>query len=385
MSEPDSASPRQPPTIDLKAEEVGGQGSPGRAKSYAIGIAIGAAAVGALAAALWITGFAQVHDAAISQTATASSTTPSTAPNAAPGAESAKGPDTTEISTRLDKIQEALATPRSDEALANRMTAAEAQTKSLGDTIAALTRRVDDVATASQTALAQATAVAAAGDAAKRAAQGGVTRSDLDALTSRIAALEGAVKALSADVAQRISSADDRATRVTVAAEALRAAVERGSGYRAELAAVKALGGDPASTDALGPFAADGVPSSLSLGRELTALLPAVQRAAEPPANDASFIDRLENHARNLIHVTPLDAPAMPVGDDRASATTRLAADAARGDLAAAITEIAHLPDAARALGDGWVKKAQAREAAVAASRRIAADALAALSKPVSQ
>ena len=45
MSEPDSAPPRQPPTIDLKAEEVGGQGSPGRAKSYAIGIAIGAAAV----------------------------------------------------------------------------------------------------------------------------------------------------------------------------------------------------------------------------------------------------------------------------------------------------------------------------------------------------
>ncbi len=378
MSEPDSAPPRQPPTIDLKAEEVGGQGSPGRGRSYAIGIAIGAAAVAALAAALWITGFAQVHDAAIPQTATVSSATP----NTAPGAEGAKGPDTTEISARLDKIQDALATPRSDEALANRMTAAEAQTKSLGDTIAALTRRVDDVATASQAALAQA---AAAADAAKRAAQGGVTRSDLDALTSRIAALEGAVKTLSADVAQRISSADDRATRATVAAEALRAAVERGSAFRAELAAVKSLGGNPAAADALEPFAADGLPSSMALGRELAALLPAMQRAAEPPANESSFISRLENHARNLIHVTPLDAPAMPAGDDRASAIGRLAADAARGDLAAATAEIAHLPDAARALADGWVKKAQAREAAIAASRRIAADALAALSKPVSQ
>jgi hypothetical protein len=393
MSEPDSAPPRQPPTIDLKAEEVGGQGSPGRAKSYAIGIAIGAAAVGALAAALWITGFAQIHDTATSQTATAPSTTPSTtpstapsvAPNAAPGAESAKGPDTAEISARLDKIQETLATPRSDEALANRMTTVEAQTKSLGDTIAALTRRVDDIATASQSALAQVTAATAAADAAKRAAETGVTRSDVDAMTSRIAAFESAVKALSADVAQRTSSADDRATRATVAAEALRAAVERGSGFRAELAAVKSLGGDPAVTEALEPFAADGIPSSVSLGRELTALLPAMQRAAEPPSNDGSFIGRLENHARNLVHVMPLDAPAIPAGDDRASAIARLGADAARGNLAAAIAEIAQLPDAARALADGWVKKAQAREAAVAASRRIAADALAALSKPVSQ
>ena len=40
--------------------------------------------------------------------------------------------------------------------------------------------------------------------------------------------------------------------------------------------------------------------------------------------------------------------------------------------------------EAARSLADGWVKKAEARDAALAASRRIAADALAALSKPVS-
>ena len=63
----------------------------------------------------------------------------------------------------------------------------------------------------------------------------------------------------------------------------------------------------------------------------------------------------------------------------------RIGADAAHGDLPAALTDIGRLPEAARSLADGWVKKAEARDAALAASRRIAADALAVLSKPVSQ
>jgi beta-N-acetylhexosaminidase len=57
----------------------------------------------------------------------------------------------------------------------------------------------------------------------------------------------------------------------------------------------------------------------------------------------------------------------------------------AHGDLTAALAGIGRLPEAARSLADGWVKKAETRDAALAASRRIAADALAVLSKPVSQ
>jgi hypothetical protein len=390
MSEPDStpSTPRPPPpTIDLTAEEIGGPKASGRAFPYVIGIAVGAVAVAALGAVLWAAGLFPAHQTANSQ-----------------------GGDSTDISSRLDKIQQALAAPRNDEVLTNRIAAAEAQSKALADTVAALTRRVDDVAAASQNALTQVTAAAAAADAAKTVAQAAATRSDVETLTGRIAALEGAVKSLSADVtqktstadgriaalesvvksltadvAQRTSSADDRATRATVAAEALRAAVERGAGFRAELAAVKLLGGDPAATTALEPFAADGVPSAASLGRELTALLPAMQRAAEPQSTGGSFFGRLENHARNLVHVTPLDGTAAPPGDNPAPAIARIGADAAHGDLAAAVTDIGRLPEAARSLADGWVKKVEARDAALAASRRIAADALAVLSKPVSQ
>jgi hypothetical protein len=63
----------------------------------------------------------------------------------------------------------------------------------------------------------------------------------------------------------------------------------------------------------------------------------------------------------------------------------RINGDAARGDIAAALTDVARLPDPARALAASWVKQAQAREAAVAASQRIAADALVTLAKPAAQ
>ena len=68
-------------------------------------------------------------------------------------------------------------------------------------------------------------------------------------------------------------------TRLAVAAEALRAAVERGAPFQAELAAVKALGADAKATAQLEPFAAQGLTSAAELGRELTALMPALYRA----------------------------------------------------------------------------------------------------------
>ena len=400
MSEPDSTQRRRPPTIDLTATEVEAGRSdaaakaaaepepakdraaagptrpsrPGllaRARPYAIGVLGGAAAVAAIAAGLWVAGIVPALP-------------PTNA--AAPNLQDGKSADTGEISARLDKIQKALQSPRGDEALAARLTAAETQTKSLGEQLAALTHRIDDVATATQGALSQAKAAAATADAAKNAAQSAVTRADLDALINRVTELESAVKALSADVAQRTStsSADDRATRATVAAEALRAAVERGAPFRAELNAVQALGVDSAATAPLEQFAADGVPSAASLSRELTNLLPSMRRASEPAPSD-SFLAWLESHMQRLVQVTPINAPSASVADDAASIVGRVGDDAARADVAAALADLARLPDVARAPAEGWVKKAQAREAAIAASRRIVTEALAALAKPVAQ
>jgi hypothetical protein len=403
MSEADSTPSRRPPTIDLTAKEVetkqpdsaasdgaanedapvgrGGWNLIGGVTPYAVGAIVGAVVVGAIIGGFWIAGFGPARET----TAPPIPTTANTA--AASSALGARSADIDAISARVDKIQQALQTPPTDKALTARMTAAEAQTKSLGDSLVGLTRRVDDGAAAVQTVHTQAQAAATAAEGAKGAAQAGVQRSDIDVLTNRIAALESAVKSLAADVAQRTSSSnsDDRVTRATVAAEALRAAVERGAPYQAELAAVQSLGADQNATAPLAPFAADGVPSADGLGRELAALIPAFQRASESEPNNGSILGRLEAHAQKLVRITPLDASTAPAGDGPASVIARINGDAARGDVAAALADIARLPDAARSLADSWVKKVAAREAAIAASRRIAADALAALGRPASQ
>ena len=420
MSEADNTSGRRPPTIDLTAKEVESaspdskpeadaaaatsapQGASGdragssssRSAPYAIGIVIGAAGAAAIAAAFWLAGLAPFHETAAPQTAVAP---PSAA--SAPSVSSAQAVATEEISARLDRIEQALqGPPRTDAALAGRMAAVEAQAKASNDSLAGLTRRVDEVAAAAQTALAQAKAAAAAADAAKDAAQNAaqnaqsstrtaVQRSDVEVLESRVAALQNAMKSLDADLAQRTSSATagDRAMRLAIAAEALRAAVERGAPFQAELAAVKTLGADAKATAQLEPFAAQGLTSSAELGRELAALTPAIRRAMEPEPSNNSILAKLESHAQKLVRITPAATSAAPLGDDPAALIARLNADAERGDIDGALAEIAKLPDEARALAEVWTNKASARRAALAESQHIAAGALAAMAKPESR
>ena len=394
-SEPDSTSRRRPPTIELTATEVEAEkrasaqeagvadaekdgsssgnapesaprgSSGGRFAAHAIGAVIGAVLVGAILAALWIGGLVPSREALAPPPAT----------------EAAKPAVTDEISAQLKKIESAITAQR-PEPSAERLAAVEAQTKSLVDSVAALNRRVDDAAGAVQNALAQAKAAAAAADGAKNATQAAVQHSDLDTLTNRIAALERSVKSLTDEVTRRTSSANDRVARLIVITEALRAAVERGASYQSELSAAKSLGADQGLVTQLEPFAAEGLPSAATLAHQLSALTPALLQASGPATSDGSFLGRLENNAQRLVRITPIDAP---VGDDPASVIARINVDAARADIAAALADIAKLPDATKSITGPWVKKAEARNAAIAASRRIAADAFAALDKPGSQ
>jgi hypothetical protein len=391
MSEPDSTPRQRPPTIDLTATEVDAEkpaavqepsqepatepaaaGRPrSRVTTTVAGAVLGAIAVVAIGAGLWFGGYVP------------SGLLP-TSPNAQPTNNAAIA----DISARLNKIEGAIATqkpsppPQPDPALVSRLAAAEATTKSLSDSLAALTHRVDDAAAAAQNALAQAKSASTAADAAKSAGQAGVARSDLDALAARIAPLESTVKTLADDIKHETATADDRAARLAVTTEALRAAVERGTSFQAELSAVKSLGADQSTTAPLEAFAASGIPSARALAHELASLTPALQQAAEPAASNSSLLGRLENNARRLVEITPVDAPP---GDDPASVVTRISVDAARTDIAAALADIGKLPVAAASLAAAWVEKAQARNVAIATSRKLAADALAALSKPSPQ
>jgi hypothetical protein len=304
-----------------------------------IGAAVGALVMAAILAGLWLAGVVPAPNASLAGT----------------------NNTTSGISAQLDKIQAELQARPPEQALGTRLTAVEAQAKALSDSLAALSHRLDDVAVA---------------------AKASVQHSDIDTLAARIAALEDNVKTLSENVAHRPTSADDRAARTAVAAEALRAVVERGAPYQAELAAVKSLGADQSAMGSLEPFAADGIPATAALAHELSLLTPALLQASGAAAKDGSFIQRLERSAKSLVRVAPIDAPP---SDEPSAIIARLNADAERADIADAVAEIARLPQSAQTLAEPWVQKVNARNAAIAAGRRIAADALAALSNANTQ
>jgi hypothetical protein len=388
-SEPDSKPGRRPPTIELTATEVGqstASGSAGAAaggaapphseaagdsaahlwRSHAVSVLAGAIAMAVVIAGLWYAGFAPTREAA-----TPAPTMP--APNAALG---------DDVTARLDKIEGTLKASRPEPALGNRLAATEAQSKSLSDSVSALRQRIDDIAATTQAAQKAADAASAAADTAKNATRNAVERGDLEALAKRIGALEAGVNTLAEQVAQRTSAADDRAVRLTIVAESLRETIERGTAYQDELAAVKSLGAPQALTAPLEPFAAAGVPSAAAFAHELANLTPALLRASDTTPADATFLGKLEAHAQKLVRITPVDAP---VGNDPSAVVARINGDAGRADIAAALRDIAALPDPAKTLAAAWVKKAEARNAAIAASRQIAAEALAALGKTASQ
>jgi hypothetical protein len=407
MSDPDSAQRRRPPTIDLTAKEVEtgrpadgaesstasaasadnrtGQGSPsehgsspapGRKTPYIVGGLIGAAAGAAIIVGLWFAGLAPQGWSAAPQRAATSPL--------APASDSKR---MSEIEVQLDKLRAAAQATPPDGGLTPRIANVETQTKALNDAIAALTRRVDEIAASTHDLATEAKAAAAAATAAaaegKAAAQSKEQSGDLDQIAKRIETLENAVKTLSADTARASSSADDHLARAAAAAAALAAVVERGAPFNAELASVTTLGADENATAALKPFAAEGLPSAAALGRELVQLLPALRQASIAAPTESSLIARLELNAQKLVRITRTDSA--PTGDDPSSIIARVDTDARSDDIAGALADIARLPPQPRALAADWANKAQARGAAIAASRRIAAEATAALGKPAPQ
>jgi hypothetical protein len=388
-SESDSTSHRRPPTIDLTAKEVAPERPAGpeapsedtsapspstesaasSSRSHIVSALAGGAA-GAIAIAVIIVALQATGHWPLGK---------SSAPPAAVAPAASNEAAIADVTAQLNKIQGALAAQQPDPTLVPRLVSAEAATQSLSNSVAALGTRVDQIAGAAQAAQVQAKSAVDTADTAKSTAQGGVAHGDIDALTNRIAALESTVKSLSDKVTRPNASADDGAARLMIAAEALRAAVERGAPYQAELAAAKNLGADQKATAPLEPFAASGVPSATVLARDLASLTPALMKAAEPVPSDDSFLGRLEVNAQRLVRSTPLNAPA---GDDPGSVAMRISFDASHDDINAALADIAKLPDAAKGVAAPWVQRAQARATAITASRQLVANALAALSKP---
>jgi hypothetical protein len=379
---------RAPPTLDLDAIEISDEtqqadaasagDKPGRARSWPLAAimssAIVSAIIGAGAAALvvWTMGWPgetvppapapQVNNAAVDALAARVANVESKA--AAPQGSNAA---IEALTVRVASVESKAAAPAiPDPALAAQIGALEKSVATLRDELAA-TR-------------AQSEKVAAAVNDVKSAPRETPPPPDLSAINERLAKIEAAARTLSAETAQRNAApVDDPQLRRVVAASLLDVSVRTGEPYAAALAAAKPFA---ANADALKPldgFAATGVPNTNALNRELLALLPKLSPPQETSTTGSGIVDRLQAGAARLVRIERTDAIA---GNDRNAIVSRVTAAAMRNDIAEARRELKTLEPADRAAAQAWIDKADARDAALAASRQFAADAMGAFSKP---
>jgi hypothetical protein len=279
--------------------------------------------------------------------------------------------------------------PAAVDALSARVAKIEAQpTTAAPDT--AIKAHVDDVAQALaavrkdvRTLHAEWDSVAKKVDDLASSPHGSAGGADLSALTTRLAQVESVLHALSAqETRQTNAQADDKTLRRVLAATLLAQAVQHGDAYDAALSTAKSLALDPAALKPLDRFAGTGVPGATALSKALldviARLQPANPKDASHPAGTSQaggILDRLKAGAEHLVRVRRVDG-----GDNAAGAAIgRAAAAARRGDVAAARRELAALAPADRAPFESWIAQVDARDAALAAARKLAAEATASL------
>jgi hypothetical protein len=377
-----AAPPSEPPRMDLPPPPSSSS-LPARASWSLLSAVAGAATVVAVLAILWALGLIVPRDQTLAQLSGRIAALESQSSSRQPTLD-AKALD--DVNARIARVEATANAPRPtqpDQALIGRLGTLEVAVKSLGDAAANINGRSNEVEAALRAARERAEAMAKtlAGLQADvdRLRTSSVDKKDVERLAARLAALESSTRTVEQKIETPGSTAADRDVRMAVRATALKAAVERGTPYAAELAAIRPLIKDDAALAALDKFATTGAPTSARLGAELAAIIPTLAKAAAPQPRDGSLLERLQANATRLVKVRPIDAPA---GDDADTIVQRIEAKTQRADIAGALTELAKLPPPLRAPADAWIDRAKARNATLLAAQKIAADTFGALARP---
>jgi hypothetical protein len=274
------------------------------------------------------------------------------------------------LSGRVAAVEARAGKPTADPAMVARLDALEKSVGTLRGDIANLRAQSDKTASALNDA--------------KSTPRDTAASPGLAALADRISQLERASTTARAELAQqgeKIADAkvmDDRPLRYVVAATLLDVAVRHNDPYEALLAAARSLATKPEMLKPLDTFAATGIPTPVALSRELLNIVPKLSPPPEAPSSGAGIVERLQAGASKLVRIERTDG----VGNDRSAIVTRVTAAALRNDFVEARRELKTLPEADRAPAQAWLDKADARDAALAASRKFADDAMAGLAKP---
>jgi len=348
--------------------------------------AIGAGAVaGAIVAGLVLTGLILTRDTADGNLA-ARLVQVEQQLRQASGSPGPTGVDTKafdDLAARIGKLEAAIATLRQSAGgpeSANRIASLEGEVKALVESVGVAARRSDEAATAARDAGQRADAASAAiAQLEQKLKSVAADPAAIQALANRIASLERAEKGIEAELAKRADAqGHDAASRFAIAAAALNAALDRAMPFVTELAAVKTFVPDPKQLTAIESFAGSGIPAAAALAQELSQLIPSLRRAAGVPAPEGGFLEKLQANAEKLVRIRSLNGPA---GDDPGAIVSRIEIDASKGDLSAALGELAKLPPAMRAPAEAWIAKAERRSAALEAGRQLVAQSLAGLGR----
>jgi hypothetical protein len=346
---PEHAAPEQaePDVVDAEPERIEAQAPAPSISPWVIAPFSGAVAAAIVIAVGWMLGWPAVQ-----------------APPAAPQVTSAT---VDALSGRVSAVEAKAGRPVTDPAMAARIDAIEKSIGSLRSDVANLRTQADKTASALNDVK------SAPGAAAP----------DLSALNERIAQLERASRAERAELAQQgekiadATAKDDKPLRSVVAAALLDVAVRHGDPYQQQLAAARSLAAKPDTLKPLETFASSGIPTPVALSRELLTIVPKLSPPAEAPAASAGIVERLQAGASKLVRIERTDG----VGNDRGAIVARVTAAALRNDFVEARRELKSLPEADRAAAQAWLDKADARDAALAASRKFADDAMADLAR----
>ncbi|PZV34225.1 COG4223 family protein [Mesorhizobium kowhaii] len=214
------------------------------------------------------------------------------------------------------------------------------------------------------------TAVAALGKA------GGTAPVDLGPLNEKLAGLDALVKsageattaqdgrltALEQSVSQLSGKVEAAAGQpkiaLAIAASALKAALDRGAPFSAELETFAAISPDAPQLATLRAYAEKGVPTRAEIASQADAAANAMVAAATPVDENAGFLQNLMSSAESLVKVRPIGAVE---GAGAPETVARIEVAVNQGDYAKALSEYDTLPEAVKAAGADFAGKLKAR------------------------
>ncbi|MCB1337964.1 MAG: hypothetical protein KDK10_11135 [Maritimibacter sp.] len=209
------------------------------------------------------------------------------------------------------------------------------------------------------------------GSAAAEAAAAAYDR-ELQALREMFAGELAKVEAAQADAAglQEQAAEAQRAAQGRAALSAVASALDTGVPFADALAEFAEASGATVP-DALAAVAADGVPTLAALQAEFA---PAARDAIDADIRarvEAGSMGRAQAFLQTQLGTRSLEPKA---GDTADAVLSRAEAALKTGDLAAALTELAGLPEAAQPAMADWRSRAEARSGALAASAALATE-----------